>query len=149
MPVMGVTKFERFFRAAAGLDVDKNDLKRYQDFVNGKIYDMFLVAQAAAKANHRDIVEPWDLPIGKGLQECIHHFRDLDEEVEIQPLLDRLTAEPAVDLAASEGTRGRLPLIAGGLSVALARTFRIFEPERHNPGTAEWQKVTEVFDLLL
>ncbi len=28
MPVMGVTKFERFFREAAGLDVDKDDLKR-------------------------------------------------------------------------------------------------------------------------
>jgi len=35
------------------------------------------------------------------------------------------------------------------LSVALARTFRILEPQRHNPGTAEWQKATDVFDLLL
>ncbi|MFC9631532.1 DUF1931 family protein [Streptomyces mirabilis] len=34
MTVMGVSKFERFFRAAAGLDVDKNDLKRYRDFVD-------------------------------------------------------------------------------------------------------------------
>ena len=149
MPVMGVTKFERFFRAAAGLDVDRNDVKRYHDFINDKIYDMFLAAQAAAKANRRDIVEPWDLPIGTGLQECIHRFRDLDEEVEIQALLDRLTAEPAVDLTASEETRSRLPLIAGGLSVALARTFRILEPQRHDPGTAEWQKATDVFDLLL
>ena len=36
MPVVSVAKFERFFRAAAGLDVDKNDLKRYSDFVNQK-----------------------------------------------------------------------------------------------------------------
>lgn len=34
MPVMSVAEFERFFRAAASLDVDKNDLKRYSDFVN-------------------------------------------------------------------------------------------------------------------
>lgn len=26
--VMNVAKFERFFRAAAGLDIDKSDLKR-------------------------------------------------------------------------------------------------------------------------
>ena len=34
MPVAGVTKFERCFRAAAGRDVDKDDLKRYSEFVN-------------------------------------------------------------------------------------------------------------------
>ncbi|MCG0283749.1 DUF1931 family protein [Streptomyces sp. PSAA01] len=39
MTVMGVSKFERFFRAAAGLDVDRNDLKRYGDFVDAKLYD--------------------------------------------------------------------------------------------------------------
>jgi hypothetical protein len=33
MPVIGVTKFERFFRLTASIDVDKDDLKRYQDFV--------------------------------------------------------------------------------------------------------------------
>ena len=75
MTVIGVSRFERFFRAAASLDVDKNDLKRYSDFVDGKLYDLLLVAQAAAKANDRDIVELWDLPITKGLQESIHRFR--------------------------------------------------------------------------
>ena len=34
--VMGIARFERFFRAAAGLDVDKEDLKRYADFINRK-----------------------------------------------------------------------------------------------------------------
>jgi len=60
-----------------------------------------------------------------------------------------LRQEPRKPRSTSEETRRRLPLIAGGLSVALARTFRILEPQRHNPGTAEWQKATDVFDLLL
>jgi hypothetical protein len=34
MPVTGVARFGRFFRAAAGLDVDKDDLRRYSDVVN-------------------------------------------------------------------------------------------------------------------
>ena len=55
MPVISVAKFERFFRVAASLDVDKNDLKRYSDFVNQKLYDLLLISQAAAKANNRDI----------------------------------------------------------------------------------------------
>jgi hypothetical protein len=31
---------------AAGLDVDRSDLKRYSDFVNEKIYDLLLRGQA-------------------------------------------------------------------------------------------------------
>lgn len=48
MPVMGAPEFLRFFRIAAGLDVDTNDLKRYNDFVNQKLYDMFLIGKATA-----------------------------------------------------------------------------------------------------
>jgi hypothetical protein len=81
--VMSVAKFERFFRIAAGLDVDKQDLKRYSDFINQKVYDLLLRAQAAAKANGRIIIEPFDLPITKGLQESIHEFQKIDEEIEL------------------------------------------------------------------
>ena len=81
MPVMAVSKFERFFRLAASLDIDKADIKRYSDFVHQKIYDLLLMGVATAKANDRDTVEPWDLPITKGLQENIHAFRKLDEVI--------------------------------------------------------------------
>ncbi|WP_041939166.1 MULTISPECIES: DUF1931 family protein [Frankia] len=149
MPVMGVTRFERFFRIAAGLDMDKNDVKRYGDFVNNKVYDLLLMAQATAKANVRDVIEPWDLPITKGLQESIHHFRDLDEEIELRPILEQIAARPPLDLALSDDTAARLPLIVGGLSLALARAFTIIEPELKNPGPSEWERVSRIFDLLL
>ena len=68
MPVMGFTKFERFFRAAGGVDVDRDDIKRYLDFVNDALYDLLLIGQATAKANVRDVILPWDLPVTKGLQ---------------------------------------------------------------------------------
>jgi hypothetical protein len=58
VPVMSINKFERFFRVAAGLDVDKKDLKRYSDFVNQKTYDLLIRGTAAATANGRDIIEP-------------------------------------------------------------------------------------------
>ncbi|MDX2577049.1 DUF1931 family protein [Streptomyces scabiei] len=60
---MSIARFEKFFRAAAGLDVDKNDLKRYSDFVDAKLYDLLTVAQATAKANGRDVIRTCDLPI--------------------------------------------------------------------------------------
>src|ERR1700757_5532835 len=86
--VMGVSRFERFFRAAASLDVHKEDLKRYSDFVNHKVYDLLIRGEATAKANDRDLIEPIDLPITKGLQENIHLFKELDENIELKPILD-------------------------------------------------------------
>ena len=75
MPIFGVAKFERFFHAAAHLDVDKTDLKRYSDFVVRKLHDLLLMGHITAEANLRDVVAPHDLPITKGLQQCIHAFR--------------------------------------------------------------------------
>jgi hypothetical protein len=146
---MGVARFERFFRAAASLDVDKADLGRYNDFVDQKVYDLLIMAQATAKANARDVVEPYDLPITKGLQESVHEFQNLDEEVELAPILEQLAARPPLDLALSEATESRLPTIVGGMSVALARTFKIMDPKLRNPATAQWERAFRIFHLLL
>ena len=148
MPI-GVSNFERFFRAAASLDVDKDDLRRYEDFVNRKVRDLLLIGRAAARANGRDIIEPWDLPITKGLQETIHDFRGMDEAAEVRPMLEVIVAIPPQELAYSEETEGRLPEIAGGLSLALARAFKIIEPRLKNPQTEHWERAYRVFDLLL
>jgi hypothetical protein len=149
MLVMGVAKFERFFRAAAGLDVDKDDLKRYSDFIHTKISDLLVAAQARAKAEGRDIIEPWDLPITKGLQECIQQFEKLDETLELEPILARLAEAPQFDVALSEETNGRLPLVAGGLSVGLARLFTIIDPKIVNPSSEHWERAFQVGHLLL
>jgi hypothetical protein len=149
MPVMGVARFERFFRAAAGLDVDKDDLKRFDDFVGQQVYDLLLIAQAAAKANRRDVVQPSDLPITKGLQESIHDFERIDQEVELQPILDQLAAWPQLDLSLSEEVEARLPAIIGGLAVALARTLKIIDPDVKNPQSRHWERAFRIFDLLL
>jgi Domain of unknown function (DUF1931) len=149
MPVMSVAKFEHFFRIAGSLDVEKNDLKRYHDFVNQKLYDLLLIGQATAKANARDIIEVRDLPITKGLQESIHGFRRIDEEIELGPILEYFSAQPPLDLSLSEDTQARLPQIIGGLSVALARTFKIIDPGMKRPQTPEWEMVFKIFGQLL
>ena len=147
--VMGIAKFERFFRNAAGVTVDKDDLKRYSDFVNSKLHDLLLIGEATAKANLRDIVEPWDLPVTKGLQETLHVFKKMDEEIELAPILEHLAALPPLDLAISAETEARLPVIAGGLSVALARTFKVIDPALKTPHALQWERAFEIFNLLL
>lgn len=149
MPVFGVARFERFFRLTAGLDGDKDDLKRYDEFVQRKVYDLLLIAQAKAKANGRDIIQPHDLPVTKGLQECLHRYRALDEQVDLKPILDQLATYPPLDLALSEETEARLPDVVGGLSTALAQSFTIIEPGVKNPATAQWERAFRLFGLLL
>jgi Domain of unknown function (DUF1931) len=78
MMLMAVSRFERFFRLAAELDVDKNDLRRFSD-----------------------------------------------------------------------ETEAKLAAVVGGVSVALARSFRTLDPRLKNPQTAHWDRAFRFFDLLL
>src|SRR6202011_910644 len=105
--VQGTHQIEHFFRAAAGLDVDKEDIKRYYDFVDQKVADLLLVAQHTAKANDRITVEPRDLPITKGLQESIHAFEAMDLDIGLERILERTVREPQIDLPYSEETEAR------------------------------------------
>lgn len=95
----------------------------------------FSRGQAAAKVNGRDIIEPFDLPITKGLQERVHEFETINQEVKLKPVLEHLTARPPPDLGYSEDTDAELPRIAGGPSVALARSVNIIDPDLKNPRT--------------
>jgi hypothetical protein len=147
--VQGTHQIEHFFRAAAGLDVDKEDIKRYYEFVDRKVADLLLMAQHTAKSNDRITVEPRDLPITKGLQENIHAFEKLDLDIGLEPILDKEVPEPQIDLPYSEETERRLPAIAGGMSLALARTFKIIDPQLKHPATEMWERAFEIFNQLL
>ena len=78
----------------AAVTVDRDDVHRYLDFVNDAIYDLMVIGQATAKANVRDGIEPWHLPITKGPQESMHQFEKLEEEIGLQPILESLAARP-------------------------------------------------------
>jgi hypothetical protein len=148
-PASGIHTLERFFRVAASLDIDKEDVRRFWDFLAQKTYDLLLRGQAIAKANGREIIEPFDLPITKGLQENIHQFRALKQEVDIKPLLERRATLPWMELTYSQETEAQFPEIVGGVSLALARTFKIIDPKLKNPQTADWENAFKIFNLLL
>ncbi|MCA6100669.1 DUF1931 family protein [Bradyrhizobium australafricanum] len=156
--VMRMARFERFFRIIASVDVDKQDIKRYSkrysDFINQKLYDFLPRAQAVAKANGGVILEPFDLPVTKGLQECIHEFVRLDEEIEPRLILDRVATRPPIDLAYGEdrgsptGHRGtecrarayvqhHRPRVVESIERALAEVFSYFRSAAVAARTAE------------
>ncbi len=149
MPVMGYTRFERFFRAAGGVDVDRNDMKRFLEFVNQAVYDLLLAGQATAEANGRDVIVRSDLPITIGLQETMHQFRKLDEDIELSTILEDLTARPPLSSALSQETQDHLPTVFGGISVALAKTLKILDPRQRRVPPREWGRAFRILDTLI
>jgi len=144
-----IHRLEKLFREAGGLDLDKTDFRRLEDFVRQKVVDLVVRGEANAKANNRDVVEPWDLPITKGLQETIHRFRQMNAELQLTNYMVGLIRLPPTDLAIGDETQARFPDIAGALCLALAESFKIIDEDLKNPATEEWERAYRLFDLLL
>ncbi len=147
--VMGVTQFQRLFREAASIDLDKDDIKRLDDFVTARLHDLLLMAQRLAKANGRPVIDWIDVPLTKGLQVDIHNFQRLEEAVEVEAVLERLATLPQLDLDFSEDLEARLPELAGGITYSLARVFRAVDPTIKNPSTHDWRRIEEIYGILL
>ncbi len=145
----GVPVFERFFRSVASIDIDKNDVRRFRDFVDQMIDDIAITGRASAKWNGRDVIAPQDLPITKGVQERMREFDKLDEAEEIRELLRQSVRRPPADVTFAEETEQLLPELFGGLSIALARSFRVIDPKLTNPSTEHWERAFDVFRLVL
>ncbi|MDV6286850.1 DUF1931 family protein [Rhodococcus jostii] len=149
--LMTFDQFADIFRDVASLGVVRDDFHRFDDVVTAKLYDLLLVAQESAAAQHRHIVEPTDLPITRGLQENIGLFRELGPGLRVDPIVERLADYPPLDGVLATETRSGLPDITGGLSVALARTFRIVYPELRTvrARTTHWSVISTLVDLYL
>ncbi len=145
----GIRVFERLFRAAAGVDVDKQDIRRYRAFVDTMVDDLAITGRNSAKWNGRDVIAPGDLPITKGLQERMREFDKLDEADDVRALLRLDLRRPPSDVTFSEETEDLLPEVFGGLSVALARSFTVIDPRLGNPRTEHWDRAFELFRLLV
>jgi hypothetical protein len=95
MGVSAIPRYERYFRAVAEVDVDKDDLKRFSGFVFERTIHLLIRAQANAKGHLRDTIELWDLPITKG-QERIHEIECLDRDIRLEPSRRPGRARPRV-----------------------------------------------------
>jgi len=144
----GVPVFERFFRSVASIHIDKSDVRRFHDFVDQMIDDIAIAGRNSAKWNGRDVIAPQDLPITKGIQERMREFDKLDEAEEIRELLRQDLRRPPADVTFAEETEQLLPELFGGLSVALARSFRLIDPQLVNPATEHWERAFEMFRLV-
>jgi Domain of unknown function (DUF1931) len=144
----GIPAFERFFRSVASITIHKNDVRRFREFVDEQIDDIAIAGRNSAKWNGRDVVVAQDLPITKGVQERMREFDKLEEAGEIRELLRQAVRQPPGDVTFAEDTERLLPELFGGLSIALARSFRVVDPKVSNPSTEHWDRVFTLFRLV-
>ena len=144
----GIPVFERFFRSVARIKIDKNDVRRFREFVDEQIDDIAIAGRNSAKWNGRDVIAAQDLPITKGIQERMREFDKLEEAEEIRELLRQVVRQPPGDVMFAEDTEQLLPELFGGLSIALARSFRVVDPTVSNPSTVHWNRVFTLFRLV-
>lgn len=144
----GVPTFERFFRSVAGINVDRSDVRRLREFVDEQIDNIAIAARDLAKWNGRDVIVPQDLPIKKGVQERMREFDKLDEAEEVRDLLRQVVRRPPADVTFSDDTEQLLPELFGGLSIALAQSFRVLDTTLKNPSTEHWDRVFTLFRLM-
>jgi hypothetical protein len=144
----GIPVFERFFRSVATIDIDKNDVRRFHDFVDERIDAIAIAGRNSAKSNGRDVIVPQDLPITKGVQERMREFDALDEAEDVRELLRQVVRRPPGDVTFAEDTEQLLPELFGGLGVALASSFRVVDPSVTKPSSEHWDRVFTIFRLI-
>jgi Domain of unknown function (DUF1931) len=144
----GIPAFERFFRSVASIKIAKNDVRRFREFVDEQIDDIAIAGRNSAKWNGRDVIVPQDLPITKGVQERMREFDKLEEAEEIRELLRQAVRTPPSDVTFAEDTEQLLPELFGGLSIALAQSFRVMDPKVSSPSTEHWDRVFTLFRLV-
>jgi Domain of unknown function (DUF1931) len=109
---------------------------------------MTLPSRAATRPSGTAVIVAQDLPTTKGIQERMREFDKLEEAEEIRELLRQVLRQPPVDVTFAEDTERLLPELFGGLSIALARWFRVVDATVSNPSTEHWNRVFTLFRLV-
>ncbi|HUO40780.1 MAG TPA: DUF1931 family protein [Mycobacterium sp.] len=144
-----IALFERFFRSVGGVEVRKDDIRLFREFVDEQIDAIAITARNTAKWNGRDVIAPQDLPITRGLQERMREFDKVDQADEIRDLLRREVRVPPADVTFNDETEQLLPELFGGLSVALAKSFRAIDATSTHAFTEHWERAFRVLGLVL
>jgi hypothetical protein len=146
--VVGFKKIEAVFRKAAGIDLDKSKADRITDIVEKKFHDMLLVAVEKAGYNGRDVIMEPDMPVTKGFEESLRQFKELEEEVELQDVLQFLEQIPPLKYPISAELEAKLPEYIGALMLIIAKVLKEIGAER-KPSKEDIERTSRILDLTL
>ncbi len=146
--VVGFKKLEAVFRKAAGIDLDKSKADEIIDIIEKKFHDMLLVAVEKAGYNGRDVIMEPDMPVTKGFEESLRQFRELEEEVDIQDVLQFLEQVPPLKYPISAELEEKLPEYIGALMLIIARVLKEIGAGR-KPSKDDIERTRRILDLTL
>ena len=147
--LMGISKFEKLFRVIGGLDIDKSDIVRLNDFVNKITVRLLETGIRNTSLNGRDVIWMSDIPVTRGLEESTGLFKEVDKEIELTPILKENMKIPPLKYDVGDDVMSQLPSLQGGIIVSLIKSMKIIDEHKKNPQTEDWIKATEIFDTLL
>ncbi len=149
MAVTGAHKIEALYKKAAGLRIDKNKVKKISDVVDQKLYDLLVVAEGNARYNGRDIIWMCDVPLTKAMKESMQKFKELEEALELQPILDHLAKLPPLKYGLEEELEKKLPDLVGTLIFVMANITKEFSPKDRTISAEEMEKAERVLNLMI
>ena len=69
--------------------------------------------------------------------------------MDLAGILEAITHMPPLKYEIGEDVEEELPNIAGGILIALIKTFKTIEPKLKNPQTSHWERAKAIFETLL
>ena len=149
MAVTGAHKIEALYKKAAGLRIDKNKVKKISDVVDQKLYDLLVVAEGNARYNGRDVIWMCDVPLTKAMKESMQKFKELEEALELQPILDHLAKLPPLKYGLEEELEKKLPDLVGTLIYVMANITKEFSPKDRTISAEEMEKAERILNLMI
>ncbi|RMA97615.1 DUF1931 family protein [Hydrogenothermus marinus] len=148
MAITGVHKIEEIFKKSASLRLDKDKIKEVNDLISQKLYDLLIVAEENAGYNARDVIWLSDVPLTKAMKESMRKFKELEEELELQPILDHLATLPPLKYELEVELEKKLPEIAGTLIYILAMILKEISQDR-KVSAEDLEKAKTIYNLTI
>ncbi len=149
MKTEGAYKIELIFKKGAGLQLAKNKVPEVEEKIEQKLYDMLVVANENAGYNGRDVIWYSDMPLTKAMKESMQKFTELEEALELKPILDRLAIHPPLGRDMEVELENKLPEIVGTLIYVLANISKEFSANDKSVSEEDLRRAFRVLDLTI
>lgn len=147
MGMVGYKKLQILFRRGVGLDIDKSKAERIIEHTERVLRDLFDIAMEKAERRKSEFVELDDIPLTKGIKEYMKKFHEIEEEIDIEPILAFLKLGKWVPL--SEDVLEILPDLVGTLLLLSGRVIKTISEDTRKPTAEEVEKALSAIDLIL
>jgi len=145
--MVGYKKLQILFRRGVGLDIDKSKAERIIEHTERVLRDLFDIAMEKAERRKSEFVELDDIPLTKGIKEYMKKFHEIEEEIDIEPILAFLKLGKWVPL--SEDVLEILPDLVGTLLLLSGRVIKTISEDTRKPTAEEVEKALSAIDLIL